>query len=224
MMSFLINNSSLLFSILFGLLLAITFIMNLQSLHFYTKDVVIRKFSIIDLELAADPKELVNLIAGVYELPQVQSKKTLNAIKGQLYIDFLFMPCAYGSVYLLCIKVAERMQLSLGYYVLMILGWLQVAAWLCDIVENIYLLSKIRPDPVMSSVATHHAYLMMEATKWGIALSGAVCSISVLCYFWLAGHYSPRSLQYIFIVLVEIILFSIAQKFFIKKNSFDENL
>lgn len=222
-MPFFLNNSWFLFCILFGLLLLLTFIMNLQSVHFYTKDVVIRKFSLFDLELAANPQELVNIIRGLYELPQPQSKKTLNALKGKLYVDFLFMPCAYGSVFLLCIRVAERMQLSLGHDVFIGLAWLQLVSWVCDIIENIYLLGKIHPEPVMPNVSIHKSYLAMEAVKWGIVLTGAVCSVTAICYFWLSGHYSPNALPYIFIVSGEIILFLIAQTFFIKKTQFDEN-
>lgn len=200
-----------LFCITFGLMLLLAFIMNVQSRHFFTKDVVVRKFSIMDLELAATAVELVNLIKGLYELPPEQSKKTVNALKGQLYADFLFMPFAYGSVFILCIKVAEKIQISLARNVFLVLACLQVISWLCDIIENIYLLGKIRPNPVMSDVSTHKAYLRMEAVKWGIVLTAAVCSMSAICYFWLAGHYSSHSLRYIFIILGEIILFVTVQ-------------
>ena len=217
-MTFLLNNSWLLFCILFGLMLLVTIVMNLQSLHFVTKDVVVRKFSIIDLQLAASPTELVSIIKGLYELSPSQSKKAINALKGQLYIDFLFMPCAYGSVFLLCIRIAERIQFSLGKNVFMFFAWLQLLSWIFNIIENIYLLRKINPNPVTPEKTVHNAFLIMEAAKWAIVLTGAVCSVSAICYFWLAGHYSFDSLHYAVIVLAEIILFLIAQFFVLREE------
>jgi len=191
--------------------------------EFYTKDVVIRKFSIFDIELAANPLELANIIKGVYMLPPSQSGKTLKAIRGQLFFDFLAMPCAYGSVYLLCKKVAERMDSPLAQQAFMILASLQLVSWLFDIVENIYLLVTINPDPIIPNRHRYTLYLIMEAVKWGIVLIGVACSVSAICYFWLSGHYSPGSLPYIIIVIVEIILFLAVLIFLPKKNILDEN-
>ena len=207
-----------LFCIAFGLMLLFTFIMSVQSLHFYTKDVVVKKFSIMELELPASPTELVNLIKGLYKLPEPQSKKAVNALKSQLYIDFLFMPCAYGTIFLLCMLVSAKMQMSFGVNVFTLLAWAQLIPWLCDIIENIYLLRKIRPDPVLSIASVHKAYLRMEYIKWGIALSAAICAIAAICYFWLSGHYAVHSLYYLLIVVAEIILFSIAGKLFLKNK------
>jgi hypothetical protein len=223
-MSTFLPNGWILFCILFGLLLLFTFIMNLQGSYFYTKDVVVRKFSILDLALASSPVELVNIIKGLYQLPPGQSEKAVNALKGQLYVDFLFMPCAYGSIFLLCQKVAERMQLSIGYYIFAALAWLQLVAWLCDIIENIYLLGKIRPDPVLSALSRHKDYLAMEGVKWGISLTGTACSLSAVCYFWLSGNYSSASLPFIVVVIVEIILFFIMHAFFIRKKNRPEQM
>jgi|ERR1035437_1083773 hypothetical protein len=229
-----------LFCIAFGLMLLFTFIMSVQSLHFYTKDVVVKKFSIMELELPASPTELVNLIKGLYKLPEPQSKNAVNALKSQLYIDFLFMPCAYGTIFLLCMLVSAKMQMSFGVnvftllawaqlipgfgiiiivpFVFTLLAWAQLIPWLCDIIENIYLLRKIRPDPVLSIASVHKAYLRMEYIKWGIAFSAAICAIAAICYFWLSGHYAVHSLYYLLIVVAEIILFSIAGKLFLKNK------
>ncbi len=207
------------FCMAFGLMLLLTFIMSLQSLHFYTKDVVVKKFSIMDLEMPATSTELVNLIKGLYKLPEQKSKKAISALKGQLYIDFLFMPCAYGAIFLLCMLVSAKMQLSFGINIFMILAWLQLIPWLCDIIENIYLLRKINPEPVLSSPSVHKAYLLMEAFKWGIALTATICAIAAICYFWLAGHYTLHALYYLLIIGGEIILFLILGKVFLKNKN-----
>src|SRR2546430_11247583 len=93
-------NVWLLFTVFFGLFLIITFIMMKQSQNFYTKDVIVRKFSIMELQIPASSKELFNLIKGLYDLPSVESQKSIKALKGQLKLDFLFMPLAYGSIFL----------------------------------------------------------------------------------------------------------------------------
>ncbi len=207
-----------LFCVAFGVMLFFTFIMSLQSVNFYTKDVVLRKFSIMELELPSTPAELTNLIKGLYKLSDTQSKKVLKALKGQLYIDFLFMPFAYGSIMLLCMQVAKKMDLSFGINVFMIFAFSQLIPWLCDIIENIYLLRKIDPKVVESSSAVHKAYLIMECIKWGIALISIICAVSAIFYFWLTGHYAVGSLNYLLIILIEIVLFIIASKLFLKRK------
>ncbi|MDB5199697.1 MAG: hypothetical protein JWO92_1660 [Chitinophagaceae bacterium] len=172
----------------------------------------------MDLEMPATPTELVNLIKGLYKLPEDTSKKAISALKGQLYIDFLFMPCAYGAIFLLCMLVSAKMQWPFGVNVFIILAWLQVVPWLCDIIENIYLLGKIKPDPVLSAPSVHKAYLWMEYIKWGIALGSAIGAVAAICYFWLAGHYDVHSLRYLGIIAAEIILFLLAGKIFLKKK------
>jgi hypothetical protein len=191
--------------------------MSWQSIHFYTKDVVLRKFSIMELEIPSTPKELVNLIKGLYKLPDDQFKKTISALKWQLYIDFLFMPFAYGSILLLCMQVSHKMNLSFGVNIFMIFAVLQLVAWLCDIIENIYLLRKIKPDVVESSPAVHKAYLGMECIKWGIALISTICAVAAIFYFWLTGHYEAGSLKYLLIMTGEVVIFFIATKLFLIK-------
>lgn len=211
-----------LFCIAFGAMLFLTFIMSLQSVHFYTNDVILRKFSIMELELPSTPTELVNCIKGLYKLPDTQSKKAVKALRGQLYIDFLFMPFAYGSIVLLCMQVSHKMNLTFGINVFMIFAFLQLVAWLCDIIENIYLLRKIRPDVVESTTVVHKAYLCMECIKWGIALISTICAVAAIFYCWLTGRYSVNSLNYLLIFTGEIVLFAAATKFFFKKSVVDK--
>ena len=199
------------FCIVFGAMLLISFIMSLQSANFYTMYVVIRKFSIIDLQFPASAMELVIFIKGISLLPAELSKKSLRSLRRQLYLDFLFMPALYGSIFLLCMKVSLKMS-SFGHGLFGILAWLQCIAWLCDIIENIYLLNKIRPEPVISKPAVHIAYVILEIAKWGIALTAAVCSIAAIFYFWVVGYYSFHSIQYLLIITAEIIMIFIIKK------------
>lgn len=207
-----------LFCILFGGMLLLTFIMRLQSVHFYTRDVVVRKFSIMELELPSTPKELANLVKGLYRLPEEQSMQAVRALKSQLYTDFLFMPFAYGTVLLFCLHAARKMNTSIGTGLFIILAFLQLLAWLLDIIENIYLLGKIKPAAEESVPAVHKAYLIMECCKWGIALGSTICAVAAFFYFWLIGNYNFGSLIYPLILFGEIILFVLAGKFFVKKQ------
>lgn len=216
-MSFFITGGWALFCIMFGVTLVTSFIMNRQSRNFYTQDVVLRKFNIMDLQLPASALEIVNLVKGIYALPGEQSQKTLKSLKGQLYIDFIFMPAAYGTIFLICMQVSSKMTAA-GHWIFAGLAWLQIVSWLCDIIENIYLLKKIRKDVTPSTPGIQKAYLRLEILKWGVALTGAVCSLFALFYFWLIGYYSKDSLKYLLIVIGEIALFFIAGKMTKKGN------
>ncbi|HUS00472.1 MAG TPA: hypothetical protein VMY77_02025 [Chitinophagaceae bacterium] len=205
------------FCIAFGLTLLTTFIMGLQSLNFYTLDVVKKKFSIMDLETPATRFELVYLIRGLYKLPRAEALKSIRSLRCQLFTDFLFMPCAYGAIYILCMLVSAKMT-SYGVEFFYVLAWLQPVAWLCDIIENIYLLGKIKPHSKPSSKGVHKAYLVMEAFKWGIALVAVISVIAAVCYFWLSGWYHLQTLYYLPIIVIEILVFLIAAKMFLKNK------
>lgn len=209
----------LLFTVIFGLFLISTFIRIKQSRNFYTKDVVVRKFGIMELEVPATPTELMNIIKGLYLLPEPQSRKSISALRTQLKLDFLFMPLVYGSVFLLSWKVAQKMQFPLGQYLFLGFAFLQLVSWICDMIKNVYLLGKIRAEPVMTSERTHKNYLRMEGAKWGITLTAAVCSLSAVFYFWMTGNYSSNSFYFLLIVLIEIIIFLVAAKFSAKTRA-----
>jgi hypothetical protein len=227
-------NTWLLFTMSFGLMLIVTFVMMQQARNFCTKDVIVRKFSIMELEVPATAKELVNLIKGLYELPNEESQKSITALKGQLKVDFLYMPFAYGSIFLLCWRVAQKMHTAFGQSIFLTLAFLQLVPWLLDIIENIYLLNKINPNIKKVDVrllekdglaqSKHKRYLFMEAIKWGVALIALVCSSSAVFYFWLTGNYSSASLNFLLIVIAELVLFGLAVKYLQKKDEHNSQL
>jgi hypothetical protein len=192
-----------------ALLLFTSFIMLRQARQFYLFDVVVRKFSIIDLQFPASSKEIPELIKGIYALPAPQQSRTLSALRGQLWVDFLFMPALYGSIFLLCIQVANKMTPS-GEIFFECLAWLQLIAWLFDAMENGYLLNKIKPGVTPSTPEVHKAYQQMVFAKWILLLTGIVCAFSALLFFWVSGKYESRSLHYLLILVGEAIVFVIA--------------
>ncbi|MEO8763899.1 MAG: hypothetical protein ABI416_06420 [Ginsengibacter sp.] len=220
-MPFYINIELSHFCIAFGVMLLVGFVMSLQSANLYSLHVVVRKFSMIDLEFPASSQELISFIKGIFLLPGDLSKKSLKALKSQLYLDFIYMPALYGSIFMFCMKVSQKMT-SFGHPLFAILAWLQCIAWLCDIIENIYLLNKLRPQAGESKTIPYPAYLGLEITKWGIALTATVCSIAAMSYFWLVGRYSLQSIDYILIIAAEIIVIFIARKLTTKTEK--ENL
>jgi hypothetical protein len=199
------------FCIAFGVALLISFIMTFQTRNFYLMHVVIRKFSIIDFEFPASASELVSHVKNIFSLPAQLAKRSLTAFRSQLYIDFLFMPAAYGSVFILCMKVSSKL-ISFGHNFFIFLAWLQLISWLFDIIENIYLLNKVRPNPVVSSSFVQLAYTAMEIVKWAIPLVAIVCSMAALFYFWLGGRYYSHSLYYVIVILIELTVFFALKK------------
>jgi len=193
------------FCFLLGVITVTILIMTFQGRNFYTQDVVLRRFSIMDLQFPSSPLELENLVKGIFALPADRSQKTLRALKGQLYVDFLFMPAAYGAIFILCMHVASKMS-TFGQQLFSILAWAQVFAWICDIIENIFLLINLKPGIRISNGGIAKAYLISVLAKWAIALVALVCALSALFYFWLIGRYSEDSLPYLWIIGGELVL------------------
>jgi hypothetical protein len=199
------------FCLLLAVVLLTSFVMATLGRRFFTLDVVLRSFSILDLEWPASPLEIVNLIKGIYLLPAPDSRKVIKALRAQLYIDYLFMPAAYGSIFILCMQVSWKMPPA-GAAFFSVLAFLQVIPWLCDIIENFFLLGKIRPDTGKPGKTVFRAYQCLEIAKWGLSLLGLVCGLSSLLYFWLSGHYAFTSLHYLLIIAAEIGVFFFAMR------------
>ncbi len=209
-MQTIIENGWYWFTISFGLLLLATLIMNTLSNNFYTHDVVERRFSIMDLEFAANGNEIRHLIHGMYLLEPEKSRKALRSLNWHLLVDFIFMPAVYGSIFLLCMKVSNKMTSDAGQEFFLFLAWAQILPWAIDIIENAYILSKIKASATASSLGVHKLYQFMELTKWSLALLAGMCALFALLYFWLTGNYSTDSLRFAVIIIGEIVLFFIA--------------
>ena len=218
---FYVHISWIWFCIGFGAMALIAFIMHLQGKNFYTLHVFVRKFSILDLEFPASPLELATYIKGIFLLPNELSSKSLRALKGQLYLHLLFIPFMYGSIFLLCMQVSQKMNF-LGNYIFALLAWMQIIPLIFDYIENFYLLQKIRPDVEVSTSFVHKAYQLLGKLKWAISLFAVVFCISALTYFWLTGNYSAHSIRFSIVIIAELILILILLR--ITKNSSKINM
>lgn len=208
------------FCIIFGLMLLLGAFAKLLSKNFYTLHVFVRKFSILDLEFPDSSLELTTYIKGIFLLPKELSGRSLRSLKTYLYLDFLFIPFVYGSLFLLCLLISNKFTF-LGHYIFLILAWLQLIPLICDASKNFFLLKKIRPDAQVSKQVVHKAYLTLEKIKWLLALVAAVFSLSALFYFWVTGKYSVSSFRFIITVIIEIAVFFILRKMFAKGSKID---
>lgn len=198
------------FFILFAGMLIASTIMDVFAQRFETVTRARRKFSIFDLEFTATPGELAQLLKGIDKLGSAQSATVKKALRLHLLTDFFFMFCVYPGVAMLCIKTASKMT-GLGHWIFLVLALAQVFAWIFDIIENIYLLNKLR-RPEESTPTVHKMYKRMVMTKWGLAITGAICSVFGLLYFWIVGEFSHPSAVVPFIVLLIIIVWAFANK------------
>jgi hypothetical protein len=57
--------------------------------------------------------------------------------------------------------------------------------------------------------------------KWGIALVSVICGLAAVLYFWLVGRFETSSLQYLLILIGEIVVFLVAVSFIKKINPAD---
>lgn len=206
-----IANGWLVFCITFGVMLFTTFIMGRLSRYFYAEDVVLRRFSIMDLQWPGSALELQNLIHGIYRLPDKRSATVISALKKHLYADFLFMPAAYSSIFLLCMKISGKMD-YFGPEVFAFLAWLQIVPLVLDIYENFYLLNKLRPNFKKTSDETFKRMQRIEIVKWGIPLVSVILALSAVLYFWVNGMYEKGSLLYVGIIIGEVLFFLLAGK------------
>lgn len=205
-----------LFYIVFGVMALIGLIMYSQSKKLYTLHVFVRHFSMLDLEFPASPLELATYIKGIFLLPKELSSSSLRALKGRLYLHFLFIPFLYGTIFLLCIQIADKMN-SWGNYIFTTLAFIQIIPLICDVAENFYLLQKIHPDVSPSAPSVHKAYQLLAKIKWAIASIAVVFAISTLFYFWLSGNYSFTSIQFPGIIIGELIIIYILARIIPKK-------
>lgn len=187
----------------FTVLLVATLWMNRLAKHFILDKDGARSFSIFDLEFPATENQL-------HKLLYLSTPNARRKLKMHLWVDFLFMPAAYIGIALLCYKTAMKMEF-VGRYVFLCLASAQALSWLFDIIENSYLLNKLaslnKPVDKEADSTGFKIFENLVRAKFAIALTGAVCAVFGLFYFWLMGAFQKNSLPYIAIIVAEIILF-----------------
>jgi hypothetical protein len=170
--------------------------------HFYTAKEGLRSFSIFDLEFAATEAMLDKIV--FYSTDDARKQ-----LRRHLWVDFLFMPAVYIGIALLCYKTALKME-WIGRYLFFVLAALQALPWLFDILENNYLFQKLRKKSNEFSTQDSpgfKAYQFFVKAKFTIALTGTICSVFGLLYFWLMGSFATSSLLYLLLAMGEVVVF-----------------
>lgn len=172
----------------FALFVVTTIIMSRQSKNFwYMRGTALTKFSIMELEFPGSTDSISKIINGMARLRPELAARSRAALKANLLWDFLFMPGAYLSIFFLCMQIAKLID-EPGRILMVILAWLQIVAWLLDIIENYYLLHKLK-NPYTARLSVHKNFRRMVSLKWAIASTGVVSGLSLLLYFWLIGKF-----------------------------------
>lgn len=165
-----------------------------RRFFFRDRDGLRRIFNILDLQFPVSDSELTGMIRDM--LPGVR-----KAVRLHLWVDFLFMAGLYPSIALLCYMLGEKT--GMGIYFFWIIGALQGGAWLCDILENVFLLRKLRkPEPGKQ----FSSYSFFVYTKFIIAYAGLGVTLPVAFYFWMTGDFSTATVPYAMALLAETAL------------------
>jgi len=207
------------FCIASGATLILALLMQHYGADLATKVGARRSFTIIDLEFPSSPKDIPNTINGIFALSEVRQQQVVQALKRSLYLDFLFMPAVYGTIFLLCMLIADKCgPFSIGRTFFATFAWLQLVAWACDIAENLMLLPRVRKGVEPMKPWVHKTYVRVVWLKWGIAVVGIVTASMLALYFWVKGDYDPASLSYLMIFIVQLAVFFAIGFFFGKKK------
>lgn len=206
------------FLICFADLLITSAIMSAKSRSFFTMGTTKKAFSMFDLEFPSSTFSTEHLLLNIDKLGPEAAAKAKRALRGQLYVDFLFMPGTYLGILFLCHKASLKAG-CVGSIIFLVLGALQLLCWLCDIVENCILFSFIkRPRPYND--AGFKAWTIMEAIKWGGSLIGFFSASSALTYFWITGNYHEKTVCSLSILIVgTVAILFIASKFTKKRKA-----
>lgn len=131
------------------------------------------KFTVIGLEVTYSKEKLLSVILGLDD-------KVRTILRYHLSFDFAFMIGAYGGIAALCMMAAcQRKGKKIIRNLLISLAILQVVAWLCDIIENAFLLCWIKTGVIGNEFNFYH---LVVYTKWILALLGVLISVIFLIF------------------------------------------
>ena len=122
-------------------------------------------FSILGLELFYSPVKLTTVF-------QQMGDRQLSLLRYNLGFDFVFMAGIYPLIASLCMISKSKTGKSFGK-LLVALAYLQIIAWVCDIIENIFLL-KWSYGSAIDHFAAYHLVVWL---KWVLAISGILFAL-----------------------------------------------
>jgi hypothetical protein len=128
------------------------------------------KISIFGLELFYPREKIVEIFTGV-------SEKVKTILGYHLSFDFIFMAGVYPGIACLCMMAKDKVKSKNLKVLLLILSYLQLAAWAFDVTENYYLLKWLKTPVIGDEFDCYHVVVY---SKWIIALTGALFAIVIL--------------------------------------------
>jgi hypothetical protein len=129
-----------------------------------------KTFTIIGLEISYPKEKVMEILSGLDE-------RVRTILRYHLSFDFVFMAGVYPGIAALCMMGSKKVSSGWLKKLLIAMAVLQLVAWGCDIYENCCLLSWIK-DPVIGD--NFGMYHIIVATKWVLALLGAVLGIGMV--------------------------------------------
>ena len=199
-MTIILSDPWLYFIILFTIFLETTLWMAALARRFrqHNKDLGNVPFTILDLQFPSSESELCQLIR---DLPK-DARKALHA---HLWVDYLFMIGLYPAIALLCLVLGDKT--GAGQYFFWLIAALQLFAWLFDVLENAYLLKKLRKPVVKASGLSFKTYTFYVYAKFILAFLGVAVTLPVIFYFWMSGSFSEETLRYVGVAVAEVVVF-----------------
>ncbi len=155
-----------LFLICLGIFIGSAFCMKWIESDFLHND---KLFTIIGLEITYPKEKIVEIFTGI--TPFVKS-----VVGYHFAFDFVFMAGVYPGIAALCMMAREKRSNKLIKSVLLSVALLQLIAFGCDIIENIYLLNWLNKPVIENEFAFFH---WVVAIKWILAIFGALIAISL---------------------------------------------
>ncbi|RPD39668.1 hypothetical protein [Chitinophaga barathri] len=165
-----------------------------RRFFFRDRDGLRRIFNILDLEFPVSDAELAGMIQNM--LPGVR-----KAVRLHLWVDFLFMLGFYPFTAMLCLIIGYKT--GIGAYFYSMMAALQGVAWGCDILENIYLLRKLRKPEPGKQFGTYSFFVY---TKFILCYAGLGVTLPVAFYFWMTGDFEQATVPYAMALLAETAL------------------
>lgn len=128
--------------------------------------------SIFGLELFYPAAKIENIFSGIDE-------RVKTILGYHLSFDFIFMAGCFPGIACLCMMAAEKVGNRNIKRLLFCLAFLQLVAWVFDIIENYYLLKWLNHPVIGDEFVFYHSVVY---TKWSIALVAALISCGILIF------------------------------------------
>lgn len=166
-----------------------------------------RRFRTVDTDLGEVPFSIFDLLfpSSETELCKLLSRATPDgkrALRIHLWVDFLFMLAVYPMIAILCYALGEKT--GIGKYFFWLVAALQFVAFLFDILENLYLLRRLRKPQASGGFGR---FTFFVYAKFILSFLGVAVTLPLIFYFWMTGTTAAGTLQYIGIAILEVVVF-----------------